>query len=71
MMFVMAQKNKQTFAEWWAKNEPVVRRIAGFLIFLPKFRGILLQLIAILNSIVQDEAVASMQVGEKVNDDMA
>lgn len=67
----MAQKNKQTFAEWWAKNEPVVRRIAGFLIFLPKFRAILLQLITILNGIVQDEAVASMQVGEKVNDDMA
>jgi len=67
----MAQKNKQTFAEWWAKNEPIIKRLAGFLIFLPKFRAILLQLIAILNSIVQDDAVASMQVGEKVNDDMA
>ncbi len=63
--------NKLTFAQWWAKNEPVIKRLAGFLIFLPKFRGILLQLITILNSIVQDESVASMQVGHQVNDDVA
>lgn len=71
MIPVMAKNNKLTFAQWWAKNEPVVKRLAGFLIFLPKFRAILLQLITILNDIVQQEAVASMQVGEKVNDDMA
>jgi hypothetical protein len=64
-------KNKLTFAEWWEKNQPIITRIASFLVFLPKFRRILLQLISILNTALQQQDFAAMQVGEKVNDDVA
>jgi hypothetical protein len=67
----MEKRNKLTFSEWWEKNQPIITRIASFLVFLPKFRRILLQLISILNAALQQQDFASMQVGEKVNDDIA
>ncbi len=67
----MEERNKLTFAQWWEKNQPIIMRIASFLVFLPKFRRILLQLISILNVALQQQDFADLNVGEKVNDDVA
>jgi len=67
----MEERNKLTFAQWWEKNQPIITRLASFLVFLPKFRRILLQLISILNVALQHQDFADLNVGEKVNDDMA
>jgi len=67
----MEERNKLTFAQWWEKNQPIITRLASFLVFLPKFRRILLQLISILNVALQQQDFADLNVGEKVPDDMA
>ena len=67
----MAERNKLTFSEWWEKNQHIITRIASFLVFLPKFRRILLQLISILNVALQHQDFADLNVAEKLNDDVA